>query len=201
MPFKPKQRSKFEHFSFLIGNRCIVLAFSFQTRLLLSPHHIPVLPSAAFCFPRTAQEGAGAEGRWDRNSHGCFCHSEQMPADDRWVTALTPRAPAHTLPSCLQNHHYTIGAKWKESKDSNVKRLQGSWQQRLCQRNVACLNASSWQGLFLFPFSLTLYLLFLPRSPPHPEVWVTVGCAFINSETDRHLSQLLSWLLAWNLAL
>lgn len=53
---------------------------------------------------------------------------------------------------------------------------------------------------FFFPFLPSLYLSFLLSFPPHPEVWVTVGCTFINNETQRHLSQLLSWFLVWNLA-
>lgn len=74
--------------------------------------------------------------------------------------SLVSFATWNTLQYCFQNLH--AQSQQKESRDSNIKCLQGSWQQSLCQRNLACLNSSSWEGWF-FPLSppLSIFLFFL----------------------------------------
>ena len=91
---------------------------------------------------------------------------------------------------------FMLSAKWKESRESNIKRLQGSWQQCLHQRNLACLNSSSWEGGF-FPFlphSLSFFSSRLPTTS-----WGLSHCGLYfyqqwNTETPFTAAELVSCL-------
>ena len=221
MPFKPKQRSKSERFTFLIGNQCLLLVFSFQTRfsLSLSPCQVAVLQSSAFCLPRRVQERAGAEGRWGGKWSSMFmslwADAGQRQIGDSshmegsclhcWLVAYKGDAVYGTHRSALQIKTlcdtvlkiFTLGAKWKQSRESNIKRLQGSWQQCLRQRNLACLNSSSREGFFFSPFlphSLSFFSSRLPTTS-----WGLSHCGLYfyqqwNTETPFTAAELVSCL-------
>lgn len=137
-----------------------------------------------------------------------------MQVDDRLVTALMWQVPAcivslrrgcclwHSLVSfatwntwwcCFQN--LRAQSQQKESRGSNTKRPQGSWQQCLCQRNLACLNSSSWAGWF-FPLSplLSVFSSWFPTTS-----WGLSHCGLYfyqqwNTETPFTAAELVSCL-------
>lgn len=180
----------------MIGNQCLLLVFSFS--LSLSQGQVPALPVAALCLPRRVEERADVEG----NDHWHLCHSEEMQVNGRLVTAsgdtFLPALPAcegdavygthwsalqpETLCSTVFKIFQNAQSQQKESRDSNTKRPQGSQQQCLCQRNLACLNCSSWADC-LFPLSspLSFFSSWFPTTS-----WGLSHCGLYFLSTMKH---------------
>lgn len=211
MPFNLKQHSKFEHVISMIGNQCLLLAFSFQIRFSLSLSHCQALVPAVAAYPGELKKGL----MWRKMTIDIYvtvrrCRSMTdwwQPSGDRFLpelstcegdavcgthwSALQPETICNNVFKIFQNAQ----SQQKESRNSNTKCPQGSWQKCLCQRNLACLNSSSWQR-WLFPLSSSLFFFssWFPTTS-----WGLSHCGLCfyqqwNTETPFTAAELVSWL-------
>lgn len=199
MPFKSKRHSEFEQFT---PERKAMPSFS-ASRLDFS---FPFFHAKSLSFrllPSAFSEEFKRKPRVEEN-HQCLCY-QQMQVNDRLVTALTWRVPACTVnlwhmremqfmaltgQLCNLKCFAILFSKPSCSVPSAKKARNQTWN--VCKAHDSNVCAKDiwhvWtphpeKGLFS-PFSPTLYLSFLLVFPPHSEVWVTLGCTFINNETE-----------------
>lgn len=216
MPFKPKRHSEFERFTSerkampIFSASRLDFPFPFFHAKSLS---FRLLPSA---FPEEFKRRP-----WVEENYQCLCY-QQMQANDRLVTALTRWVPACTVnlwhmrevqfmalagqlcnlkhfailfskPSCLAPSEKKAGNQtWNVCKahDSNV-----------CAKEIWRVWTPHPEKGFFSPLSLLLFIFLFFSSFHHILRFESLWVVLLSTMKQRHLSQLLSLLPAWNLAL